>query len=364
MSQSGPSAPLDGGRVELEQRIRGAADMLCRYEFECWRYGDSIGFEGLIDGTRLTGDGRYLGFAYGAVKSWIPRAQPYTFWDNTAPGHAMCLVYEAFEDEAVLTAAVDLAAYLRSRRLCRGVFVAFEKTPLHPPFGGEPLGGEAQALLADPGAGVFVDCLHFDPPFFTHLGQITESRDLVDEGIRQACAAIDVLQDSDTGLFAHFYLERTQQVYGVGWSRGQGWAMLGLLDVLEYAPAEFPERGRIVTALRDLCATLADTQDVSGHWRGRIVDRDTPLETSAAFFFAAGIWRGIRLGVLDGELASTADEAWAAGLSCVAANGAIEGVSAEVWPSPADSHYRWVPTRPAVTWGLGPFLLAARERPT
>jgi unsaturated rhamnogalacturonyl hydrolase len=344
------------------RRIRGAADILLRYPFECWRYGDSIGFEALIAATSVTGDGRYLGYAYGAIKSWIPRARPYTFWDNTAPGNAMCLVHGQFGDGAILAAATELAAYLRSRRRVGDVFAAFEQTPLHVPSSGESLDAEAQALLDDPGAGVFVDCVHFDAPFFTHLGRITGSAELVAEGVRQACGSIDILQDGETGLFAHYYLEQNQKLYGIGWSRGQGWALLGLLDVLEHAPADVAQRDRIVTAVRRLASTLARTQDDSGHWRGRIGDPATPLETSAAFFFATGIWRGVKLGVLDADLEPTAAKAWTAGLSRVSGDGAIDGVSAEVWPSPADSHYRSVPTRAGVPWGQGPFLLAALER--
>jgi unsaturated rhamnogalacturonyl hydrolase len=47
---------------------------------------------------------------------------------------------------------------------------------------------------------------------------------------------VRVLQD-ESGLFWHFWLERTQARYGFAWSRGQGWALLGLLDLHDGARA-------------------------------------------------------------------------------------------------------------------------------
>ena len=133
---------------------------------------------------------------------------PTASFDNTAPGHALVLLYERTSDEAVLDAARRLADFLVARRTVRGVYVAFERAPLREPYGGEPLDAEGSALLADPGAGVFVDCLHFDAPFLTHLGRVAADSTLVDLGAAQALAMVGLLREPD-GLFAHFYLERT-----------------------------------------------------------------------------------------------------------------------------------------------------------
>jgi unsaturated rhamnogalacturonyl hydrolase len=47
---------------------------------------------------------------------------------------------------------------------------------------------------------------------------------------------VRLLQDG-SGLFWHFFLERTGRPYGRAWGRGQGWALLGLLDLLEHVPS-------------------------------------------------------------------------------------------------------------------------------
>jgi unsaturated rhamnogalacturonyl hydrolase len=344
-----------------DPRVAAAAGELVRYPFAVWHYGDSIGFEGLLAASDVLGDARFEAFSLGVVKGWIPRAKPYRELDNTAPGHAICALYERTGDEALRTAAEELAGHLCSRRTIDGAYVAFERAPLREPYGGGVLSLEETGLLEDPGAGVFVDCLHFDAPFLTHLGIVSGSPSLVDAGAEQALALTRLLQQPD-GSFAHFYLERTGRTYGHGWGRGQGWALLGLLDVIELLPASHAHREMLVGALQRLAAALAASQRPDGHWGTPIDDAESFGETSTAFFVAAGFTRAIRLGLIGPVLEPVAARAFDAGLAAVAPDGTIAGISAALWASTASSHYPNAPTGFQVPWGQGPFLVAAFER--
>ena len=345
---------------EALARVRAAADLLCRYPFACWHYGDSIGFEGLLAATDVLGDGRYEGFVHGACKAWIPRARPYREIDNTAPGYALCLLHERTGDEAVLAACLDLAAFVTGRRTLGGVYASFERAPLRTPYGGATLSPAEQALLEDPGAGAFVDCLHFDAPFLVKLGRVAGDERLVDAGADQALATIALLQQPD-GFFAHFFLERTGQTYGHGWGRGQGWALLGLLDVIEQLPEGHPHAREIRASFVRLADALVRTQEPDGHWPTPIADRSSFHETSTASFAAAGLARGLALGLLGDSARAAAQAAWEASLASVGADGATTGVSAALWASTAPSHYAGAQVGFQVPWGAGPFLAAARE---
>jgi unsaturated rhamnogalacturonyl hydrolase len=346
--------------AETLARLRAAAELLTRYRFECWHYGDSVGFEGLLAASDVLGDGRFEGFVHGAIKSWAPRAEPYRELDNTAPGHAMCLCYERTSDVAVLDAASRLAEFLAGRRKLAGVYVSFERAPLRVPYGGDGLSEAEQELLADPGPGVYVDCLHFDGPLFAHLGELTGDRRLVDIAAEQTLATIELLQEG-SGIFSHFWLEKTERAYGYGWARGQGWALLGLGDVLEHLPADHAARPAIERAIARLAAALAAAQRPSGHWPTLVHEPETYLETSAALFAATGFARGLARGLLDEELREPCLRAWRAGLGALDADGLVTGVSAIVWSSTSLGHYRAVPQGFMVPWGQGPLLLAARE---
>ena len=112
--------------------------------------------------------------------------------------------------------------------MVEGVYVPFERTPLREPYGAGELSPEESGPRDDPGAGVFVDCLHFDAPFLTHLGILSGSTALVDAGAEQALALIRLLQQPD-GSFAHFYLEQTDGRTGTAGGgaragRSSGWS--------------------------------------------------------------------------------------------------------------------------------------------
>jgi unsaturated rhamnogalacturonyl hydrolase len=342
----------------VRSRASAAADVLSRYPFRVWGYGDSIGFEGLLAATELLAEPRYEAFVYGMAKGWVARSEPFVELDNTAPGHALCLS-SAHRDAAVLAALERLAAFLVERPLIEECFQTFKVAPLKEPFGDAGLTPHERRLMADPGPGVFVDCLHFDAPFLTHLGRITDNPALVECGVKQARAMVRLLQDS-SGIFSHFYLPRTGERYGFGWSRGQGWALLGLLDVLEQLSPDDPANAELANAAFKLGEAVVATQGANGHWPALIHEADSFLETSAAFFFAIGLARGIRSGCFPKAWWSAAERAFAAGLECVNEDGSITGVSAEIWACTSLDHYRNVPVGFQVPWGQGPFLAAAR----
>jgi unsaturated rhamnogalacturonyl hydrolase len=344
----------------VDGRLRLAAEVLARYRFELWRYGDSIGFEGLLAASDLLGDARWEGWVHGALKAWAGRAQPgFRELDNTAPGHALCLVYERTGDDALVEAALELVEFLTARATVDGVFVAWEHAPLRPPHGGRPLPAPEAALLHDAGPGIFVDCVHFDPPFLGHLGRLVGDDALVDLAAQQALGHVRLLQD-ESGVFWHFFLERTRRRYGYGWGRGQGWALLGLLDLLEQLPPGHAARCELEGAARALARALAELQRPDGGWYAVVKERGSGEESSTAAFAAAGFARGVASGLLGEELAEPARRAWEHTLARVDSRGVLADVSAAVWPCTDESHYAHAPTGFVVPWGQGPLLVAAR----
>ena len=342
------------------ERIRNAADLLVDHDSRGWFFGDSVGFEALLAASDLFEDPVYAAYAHGFFRAWRIRAEPYRESDVTAPGHAMCLSFERSGDPLVLDGAVRLASYLRERPRLGGVLITFAETPLTPPAGPGKMTARDAALLTQGGAGVFVDCLHFDPPFFTHLGTLIEDDSLIDLGVEQALGYGRLLQDEDTGLFHHFYLEGTGTPHILGWTRGQAWALCGMLDVLAYCGDGHPGHEELVQRIRTLAEALRSTQRDDGHWYAVAQEPASGEEASGAAFGAYQFWRGIDLGVLDeGVFSDPAARAWHAAISSLTHDGKLTPVSAAVGSSTVPNHYHHVSLGHTVPWGQGPVVLAA-----
>jgi len=346
--------------AEGRARLRRGADALTRHAFEPWRYGDSIAFEGLLAASDLCRDSDYIDWVHNTLRAWAVHPGPFKERDDTAPGHAMCLIFERSGDRVILEAALRLGEFLSRRRVVEDAFVSFELSPIREPFGGADLTQEDIELLRAPGAGVFLNHLHFVGAFFAHLGAVSGNARFLDLAARQTLAHLALLQ-SDDGLLWHFWLEKTRQRYGFGWGRGQTWALLGLLEMLAYVPQSHPTYVPIRTAFVRLAEAVADRQDPSGGWPTLLTDAAAPLETSSAAFAAAAFGRGVRSGLLGARFREVAKRAWKFAWSHVDNTGVLTGVSVNVGASTLSSHYLYTPFGSLVTWGQGPLLLADKE---
>jgi unsaturated rhamnogalacturonyl hydrolase len=340
------------------ERLRAAAERLLAYPFRVWHYGESTGVEGLVRAGQLLGEPRYEAWVHGLLRGWAARRHPFAEIDNTLPGKVLCELAARHDDELLVDAARDAAEHLMGRRTVRGVALPFERAPLREPFGGGALAAADVGLLEDPGPGVFVDPLHFDPPFLVRLGRMIGNSDLVDAGVDQAVALTDLLQD-ETGLFWHFFLERSGERYGLGWGRGQGWALLGLVDLLETLAPDHQGRAALLGALERLVAALSDAQRADGGWDSVIGRPESGDETSTAAFVAAGVGGAVAAGLLPHDRLGTARRAWSYTAGRVGEDGVLEGVSENVFACTVASHYDHVPRGAVVPWGQGPLLLAA-----
>ena len=340
------------------ERLQAAAELLIDYPFRVWHYGESTGLEGLVRAGDLLGEPRYEAWVHGLLRGWAARRHPFTELDNTLPGKVLCELAARHDDELLLAAGLDAAGYLTARRTLRGVALPFERAPLRQPFGGEPLGPRDRDLLEDPGPGVFVDALHFDPPFLVRLGVLADAPELVDAGAGQARALSELLQDG-SGLFWHFFLERSGERYGFGWGRGQGWALLGLVDVLEALPRDHLEWDPLAGALERLVRALRGSQRADGGCDAVVGDPESGDESSTAAFVAAGVGAAVASGVLGNDQLDLARRAWSNTAALVGEDGVLAGVSANVWACTVPSHYHHVPRGAVVPWGQGPLLLAA-----
>jgi unsaturated rhamnogalacturonyl hydrolase len=346
-----------------------AADVLVSYPWKVWFWGDSIGLEGLLDASELTGNPKYAGFVHGLLKGWVAREGQRSEFDYTAPGVALLRVSEAMGDSQLLAAALRHANFLAGfRRTAGGAYVRYEDAAIElppelPADHPEYQAAKARAESASHGGPcVFVDCVHFDGPFFAKLYQVTGRDEFRELTLQNILPQIDLLFDPAENLFHHFWSERAQSKNGVLWGRGNGWALLGLLHTLEYLPSDDTGAVKILDVLRRLARRLADLQDAGGGWHTVLDDPTSYVETSIAAFVVDGFSAAICGGWLD-ETAfrPVVKSALRFLLANVEPTGLLAGVSYETFPSTRAEHYRKLPRGAMVPWGQGPLLTALRS---
>jgi unsaturated rhamnogalacturonyl hydrolase len=210
-----------------------------------------------------------------------------------------------------------------------------------------------------------IDSLYHVPPFIAACGGLLGDESLHEEGLAMWVDHAAALGAPGTTLLFHNYEHGTGRRRGYGWGRGNGWALFGLLDLIEILPDKGPHRKVAIERFRDLAAAVLPLQDHSGFWHTLLDDPDSYLETSTAGFFGAIFTKGVRLNLLPVEYGASAERAWQALLSRIDSDGGAFGTSAATWAANAPAEdlalYRAAPTEVNV-WGQGAALRLAAER--
>ncbi|MDR7481492.1 MAG: glycoside hydrolase family 88 protein [Armatimonadota bacterium] len=337
------------GAVALQQILHRVARRTLAAPYRCWGYGEAVAMLGLLAAWRVTGKTRYRQAVEGLFARWRDaRRNGLSFADHVTPGVPLLML--ARDDATWIRSALALGHLFHRMPVVDGI-------PIHRP----DLDGWTTY--------VWVDCLYTDGPFLALLARATGDRSWADLAVGQATAYIGALLDQRTGLFFHGYDVATGRPNGIFWGRGNGWALLGLVDLLRFLPGDHAGQEPLRTVVRRQLDALLALQDRSGHWH-TVLDRpDTYLETSVAAMMAWAIPQAVRLGIVEPEdaaaagrqrLCDAAARAYDAALAALDAQGRLTGVS-EATPAGGLCTYANRPTG-AFPWGQGPLLLATADR--
>jgi unsaturated rhamnogalacturonyl hydrolase len=117
--------------------------------------------------------------------------------------------------------------------------------------------------------------------------------------------------DPSTGLLMHAWDESHQQKWCnpetgqslYPWSRATGWYLMAIVDILDYLPADHPDRDALITILQKTCDALLKVCDPeSGIWY-QVLNQGgregNYLEGSGSAMFTYVFARGAKMGYLD-----------------------------------------------------------------
>ena len=172
------------------------------------------------------------------------------------------------------------------------------------------------------------DTLFMTVLFLAKAGKVLDKPTWVDEAEYQFLLHIKYLQDKVTGLFYHGWtFDRRHNFANVFWARGNSWFTAASVEFIEMVGRESSACRFIKAALRDQVLALWKLQRENGLFTTLLDVEETYCETSATAGIAFGVLKGVRLGLLDGQMADVGMHAATAVIGQVDESGMVCGVS-------------------------------------
>ena len=209
---------------------------------------------------------------------------------------------------------------------------------------------------------LWADTLFMAVLFLQQMGNRYNNETWKAEAVHQMLVHIKYLYCKNNGLLYHgFSFLRNDNFGGIFWNRGNSWFTLGVTIFLEHATDLYAgTRQFIVDTFRTHAATLRNLQDESGLFHTILDDPTSYLETSGSAAIAAGLLRGVKLGILDESYAECANKAIEALCDNIDTDGTVLNVSAGTAMGMNAEHYKGIGIHP-MAYGQALTLVALIE---
>ncbi|SDC63125.1 unsaturated rhamnogalacturonyl hydrolase [Paenibacillus sp. UNCCL117] len=209
---------------------------------------------------------------------------------------------------------------------------------------------------------VWADTVFMAVLFMARLGRLTGDSRYTGEALRQLELHLKLLQEESTGVLFHGWnCMEGNHMSGARWARANAWVALAAPMILEEladlktVPAGVKER------YAKLMRGLIRFQRADGMW-STVLDRpDFYAETSGTAGIACGIWKAVRLNLLEEDCTEAADRALKAVLGTVLPSGEVTGVSSGTPVMPTIEAYNHIPLH-ATLYGQGLALMLLAEK--
>lgn len=307
-----------------------------------WGFGEGIALRGLLSVSKALDEKvSYKPFVADLLNTYASREVATSNEEHVAPGTELLELYEETGDIKLIEAAKRLAA----------LNTTFPKNAFGARMHRSDLPGWREQI--------WVDCMDVDAPFLIRLGNMTGNESYIEQGTDEILGYARALQkESGTeqdGLYWHGY-ESNCGTNGQQWARGNGWAIMGLVETLKRLPKTHESRTELTDRLNSLCRALKRFQHPNGLWHTVVTESETYLESTLAVMVAFALHEAFEADLLDSELFRDMERKARAGATdCINELGELTLVS-DATPI---GELKMYATRPCgiFPWGQGPLLL-------
>lgn len=204
----------------------------------------------------------------------------------------------------------------------------------------------------------WADALFMAPPVWLRLARATGDHKYRNYALNEFWAANDFLYDAAERLYfrdSRFFDKRDDKGRKIFWSRGNGWVLAGLAQMIDALPLRDAGRKRLERQFIEFAGRIVTLQKHDGYWPSSLLaTEDTTPESSGTALFTYGLAWGIGKGLLPrGTYEPAMRRGWAALQQAIQPEGALG------WVQPAGD--RPAPSKATGTqvYATGAYLLAA-----
>ena len=273
-----------------------------------WDYTQGLVLKAMFDLAQRTGDERYRQYAKAWYDGMIDAGGTIHLYrldelslDRINPGKPLFALYEKTHDEKYRKAIETLRQQLREQP--RNTDSGFWHKKRYPHQ-------------------MWLDGLYMAAPFLAQYGKVFHEPAAFDDVITQFVLMEKHARDETSGLLTHGWDESRVQKWSdpetgrspAFWGRAMGWYAMGLVETLDFIPADHPRRGELIAILQRLAEAITKVQDPkSGVW-WQVVDQPgrekNYLESSASSMFTFVLLKASRLGYIDAKYSDTGRRAY------------------------------------------------------
>ena len=168
---------------------------------------------------------------------------------------------------------------------------------------------------------IWLDGLYMGSPFLAQYAVTFNKPEMIDDVMNQFIITAKHTYDEATGLYYHAWDESRNQLWANNetgqspnfWGRSIGWWFMALVDVLDFIPADHPQRPELINMIQGLADTLPHYQDETGLWYQILDQGDREgnyLEASVSSMFMYSIAKAVNKGYIDTKYRAIAEKAY------------------------------------------------------
>ncbi|MFS1030056.1 glycoside hydrolase family 105 protein [Enterococcus casseliflavus] len=214
---------------------------------------------------------------------------------------------------------------------------------------------------------MWIDDLYMSVPFLARFGTLFHQDEAFDDAAQQFKLFKKRMFIEDKNLMSHIYDLREQVANKIPWSRGNGWVLFSLTELLDRLPKSHPDFEWLVHFYNQMIeGILACVDTETGLWHQVLDESDSYLESSSTAMFICAMSRGIRNGYLAKpmveQVGHVMEKAWVGLMTiCVDKLGNLYGVCRGSGFSYSKTYYKQLGWLLNDSHGIGIVVLAGIE---